>query len=159
MNRLSYRHARDVRLCADYRIKPHAPPLVQSPSILLSFNLAAYCPGGIFNALANHWNFFFLHKTKFLFYPIVICSVYLWTTGVSNPDRYPYLHTSCQSLVARAFALEVLVISAHFTSTCRVPIPREILERSVAKVNRCSQSISFSPWSYHLLSYTPSHHE
>ena len=42
-----------VRLCADYRIEPHAPPLVQVTVILLSFSLAAVLPSGEFNALAQ----------------------------------------------------------------------------------------------------------
>ena len=42
-----------VRFCADYRIKPHAPPfLISSRQFLWVLILRSYSPGGALNALA-----------------------------------------------------------------------------------------------------------
>lgn len=65
-----------VRFRADYRIKPHAPPLVVGPRQFLWVPiLQSYSSGGVLNALA--WNLIFFKSEHSAFT--------VQTTRVSNP--------------------------------------------------------------------------
>ena len=75
-----------VRLHADYRIKPHAPPFIQTPANLFKFYLCSFTPQ------ARHFRVSLYTRNNFLTYDAHKFRV--WTTRVSNPVWYPYFSGS-----------------------------------------------------------------
>jgi len=75
-----------VRLGADCRINPHAPPFKQTPANLFKFNLCSNTPQ------ARHLSVNVRARINFL-----TCNAHWFkvrTTRVSNPIRYSYLNGS-----------------------------------------------------------------
>ena len=75
-----------VRLGADCRINPHAPPFKQTPANLFKFNLCSLTPQARHSSVNVH--------TKII---ILTCNAHWFkvrTTRVSNPIRYSYLNGS-----------------------------------------------------------------
>jgi len=75
-----------VRLGADYRINPHAPPFKQTPANLFKFNLCSLTPQARHLSVNVHTG---------INYPT--CNAHWFkvrTTRVSNPIRYSYLNGS-----------------------------------------------------------------
>jgi len=75
-----------VRLGADCRINPHAPPFKQTPANLFKFNLCSNTPQ------ARHLSVNVRARCKF-----PTCNAHWFkvrTTRVSNPIRYSYLNGS-----------------------------------------------------------------
>jgi len=82
-----------VRLDADYRINPHAPPFKQTPANLFKFNLCSPTP----QARHSSVNVQTGHN-----YPI--CNAHKFkvrTTRVSNPIRYSYLNGSMSDISSK----------------------------------------------------------
>ena len=90
-----------VRFYADYRIKPHAPPLVKSPrQFLWVLILRPYSPGGMLNPLGVSPNSMLPDDWH--------SSFTVWTTRVSNPVCSPHFRTSASvSSQWAAFATDV----------------------------------------------------
>ena len=68
-----------VRLNVDCRIKPHAPPFIQTPANLFKFYLCSFTPQARYlrvNLHSNWINWWNIHRFR------------AWTTRVSNPDWY-----------------------------------------------------------------------
>ena len=75
-----------VRLDADYRINPHAPPFKQTPANLFKFNLCSLTPQ------ARHFSVNVYTKKQYSTYNAH--QFIVRTTRVSNPIRYSYLNGS-----------------------------------------------------------------
>ena len=75
-----------VRLGADCRINPHAPPFKQTPANLFKFNLCSNTPQ------ARHFSVNVYTKKQYITYNAHKFKVQ--TTRVSNPIRYLYLNGS-----------------------------------------------------------------
>jgi len=75
-----------VRLHADYRIKPHAPPFIQTPANLFKFYLCSFTPQA--RHLRVSW------YTKYIYFTYNTHKFRVWTTRVSNPIWYPYFSGS-----------------------------------------------------------------
>jgi len=72
-----------VRFHVDCRIKPHAPPFIQTPANLFKFYLCSFTPQARY--LRVSW------YSKYIYSKYNTHWFMVWTTRVSNPIRYPYL--------------------------------------------------------------------
>ena len=79
-----------VRLGADYRINPHAPPFKQTPANLFKFNLCSLTPQARHLSVNVRTGFNFPTRNAHWFK--------VRTTRVSNPIRYSYLNGSTSDI-------------------------------------------------------------
>ena len=87
-----------VRLGADCRINPHAPPFKQTPANLFKFNLCSLTPQARHLSVNVHTG---------TYYPT--CNAHWFkvrTTRVSNPIRYSYLNGSMSDSSSNRRGLE-----------------------------------------------------